>query len=407
VSRQAFIVLAALALTRGVAFGEDLDPPDAEPDKSEPEWNEFEGRYFSLRAGGGVLLDYVAYDQTSDSATLMSLPDTAGIRDLRFLVSGRTPLKRVTYTSGYMYDAGNDEWVFRQTGLKVQIPELGGFLFLGRTKEGFSTNKFTVGYYGVFNERSAANDAFIPILADGIRWTAATFDGQLVYNVGAFVDWRSKHQTFSRNDWQVVGRAVWLPLGTADSDSLVHIAGELRYAGADDGMLQFRSKPESFLAKSYAVDTGKFEASTAATLGAEAYYRPGSLLVGLEYYFTGVSSDPAHDPMFHGGDISVAYLLTGEVHPYNAQGAFFGAVEPKHAFPTGGAGAWELALRVSYVDLDGGLIRGGRFARVTPGLNWYVSSVLRFEAFYGYGVVDRMDMSGGTHFFQTRLQMSI
>jgi hypothetical protein len=39
--------------------------------------------------------------------------------------------------------------------------------FLGRTKQGFSTNKFMVGYYGWFNERSAANDAFLPILADG------------------------------------------------------------------------------------------------------------------------------------------------------------------------------------------------------------------------------------------------
>jgi phosphate-selective porin OprO/OprP len=406
-SRALLLVAIAIAAWPSRAWSEDLDAPDPAPDEKEAEWNEYQGRYFSIRAGGGLLLDYATYSQNDDSEQQMAIDPTGGIRDLRFLVSGHFLWSRLGYTSGYMYDAKADEWQFRQTGLKLQIPELGGYLFVGRTKEGFSTNKLMVGYYGVFNERSAANDAFLPILADGARWAASAFGGRLVYNLGAFGDKFSEEQTFNKNDWQVVGRAVWVPFAQDDSTTLLHLAFEARYAGANDGFLQYRSKPESFFAQTNAVDTGEFEASRATTLGAEAYYRPGPLLLGLEYYVNAVSSTPASDPVFHGGDISASYLLTGEMHPYNANGGFFTDVKPRRPFAKGGPGAWEVALRASYVDLDSGPVLGGKFWRLTPALNWYLSDVLRFEAVYGYGVLDRMGMSGGTQFFQTRMQLAL
>ncbi|HEY5920484.1 MAG TPA: porin, partial [Kofleriaceae bacterium] len=293
------------------------------------------------------------------------------------------------------------------TGLKLQFPELGGFLFVGRTKEGFSTNKMMVGYYGVFSERNAANDAFIPILADGLRWTAVGFGGKLVYNVGVFADpWSEKH-SFNKNDWQFVGRAVWLPFAVPDSGDVLHLAADARYAAADDGMLQYRSKPEAFLAQSFAVDTGELEASRSTMLGVEAYYHPGPWLLGGEYYVNQVSSMPADDPLFHGGEIFAAYMITGEKHPYNGRAGVFLDVTPKRSLVNGGPGAWEIALRATYVDLDSGTIAGGTFFRVTPVLNWYVTDVLRFEAMYGYGVLDRFGMSGGAQYFLTRMQIAL
>ena len=50
------------------------------------------------------------------------------------------------------------------------MPELWGRLFIGRTKEGISMNKIMVGYQGWTMERATANDAFVPILADGVKW---------------------------------------------------------------------------------------------------------------------------------------------------------------------------------------------------------------------------------------------
>lgn len=400
------LVLVCVQPTRGL--GEDLDAPDpfaGQKAGEEPQGFVYEHDLFSIQLGGGLLIDYNRYWQDDASEEQMALRPESGLRDLRGLASGRTPWSRVAYTLGYLYEVADNEWRFRQTGLIFQVPELGGSLFVGRTKEGFSTNKLMVGYYGWFNERSAANDAFLPILNDGARWTAQAFNDRLVYNIGAFTDWIGDKEKYNKNDWAFVARAVLLPLGT--NGRVLHVAGEARYAGANDGSLQYRSKPESFFAQAQAVDTGMFEASRSLILGAEVYYVDGPFSFGSEYYFNQVSSTPANDPLFHGGEAFVAYMFTGETHPYNPKTGVFRHVTPATSAFDGGPGAWELALRLSYVDLDSEEIAGGTFARGTAILNWYLNDMLRLEAAYGYGRLDRDGLEGTTHFLQTRIQLSI
>jgi phosphate-selective porin OprO/OprP len=38
-------------------------------------------------------------------------------------------------------------------------------------------------------------------------------------------------------------------------------------------------------------------------------------------------------------------------------------------------------------------------------VNWHLSDNVRLEMAYGYGHLDRFDLKGNTHFFQTRLQL--
>ena len=73
----------------------------------------------------------------------------------------------------------------------------------------------------------------------------------------------------------------------------------------------------------------------------------------------------------------------------------------------GGAGAWELVAHFSYIDLDSGPVRGGKFWRFTPMVNWHMSDHVRLEMTYGAGTLDRFDTRGNTQFFQTRLQLLI
>jgi len=91
---------------------------------------------------------------------------------------------------------------------------------------------------------------------------------------------------------------------------------------------------------------------------------------------------------------------------YNTRGGFFNAVSPARTVFHGGPGALEAVLRVSYIDLDGGSLRGGRFWRITPMVNWHLSDNVRLEAAYGYGKLDRFDLTGATQFFQSRLQLT-
>jgi phosphate-selective porin OprO and OprP len=72
---------------------------------------------------------------------------------------------------------------------------------------------------------------------------------------------------------------------------------------------------------------------------------------------------------------------------------------------SGGPGAWELVTRFSTIDLNQGTLKGGAFRRFTPMLNWYLSDNVRLEFGYGYGTLDRFNLSGDTQFFQTRIQL--
>ena len=403
-------VLSPSIATSDPSLNTVLDAAEAEgdvPRRRLVSWNEYEGKFITVRLGGSFLWDFAGYAQDDNSKAQMTLIDKGDLRDFRFILNGRFKFApRFSYTLGYMYDKAREDWRFRQTGIMVEVPELWGSIFFGRTKEGFSTSKIMVGTQGWADERAAINDALIPILADGIKWSGYVPSGKFVYNLGWFGDFRTENKSFNKNDNQFAARAVWLPF-TGTDKGVLHLALEYRSAASNDGFLRYRSKPESSLAESYVIDTGEFAAEHANTIGIEAYYRPGPLMFGMEYFFNQVQSKEANDPFFHGGDIFVSYLLTGEIKSYNLRGAYFERTSPARTVFEGGPGAWEFVLRYSYADLDSQSIHGGTFQRITPVVNWHLSDNVRLEFVTGYGVLDRFGIRGETVFFQSRIQFQM
>src|SRR5205814_3872756 len=169
---------------------------------------------------------------------------------------------------------------------------------------------------------------------------------------------------------------------------------------------QLRSRPEVFLTP-YFVDTGKFNATATFMAGQEIYYRRRNWLFGSEYWLQKVGSPSTRSPAFNGGDVAATWIITGETRTYYTVGGFFRAVSPAHPVFQGGSGAWELATRYSYINLNSGTLSGGRFGRFTEQLNWYLSKNVRLELNYGYGHLDRFDFRGNTHFFQSRIQLQL
>jgi phosphate-selective porin OprO/OprP len=413
-SRRSAILLACL-LT-GAGLGAQEPQPPAVEDKQEAggssvdpparrlvKWNEFEGPFFTLRASAGVIVDAGTYAQDEASREQFDLEPGSQVRDFRVMFNGRIKTERaITWCAGLMYDAGNDRWLVRQTGFMIAVPELKGHLFVGRSKEGISLNMVMVGYAGWTMERSPAVVATVPLLADGIKWMGYVPGRHLLFNLGWYTDVLSEGQSFSSYDHQFVGRVGFVPI-LDDKGTLLHVALAGRYGLVNDRTLRLRSRPELNLAPHF-VDTESFAAGDTRMVQGEVYYRPGSWVLGMEYFFQRVDALESPDPLFHGGDAVVSWLVTGETRKYNTAGGYFLAVSPERTVFAGGPGAWEAVLRMTYTDLDDGPIQGGRFWRFTPMLNWYLSDHLRMEFSYGIGELDRFERLGTTQFFQSRLQ---
>jgi hypothetical protein len=86
-----------------------------EPARRLVRWNEYEGPFFTIRFGGGLLYEYAGYSQDENSKAQVDLTPEAKVRDTRVLFKGRLKFKRsVTWSAGLMYDGPTDEWLVRE-----------------------------------------------------------------------------------------------------------------------------------------------------------------------------------------------------------------------------------------------------------------------------------------------------
>lgn len=275
----------------------------------------------NIQIGGSSFYDYAGFSQDDNSKRQA---DSAGyvvesafkLRDFRFLLSGQFKTKRtISWKAGIMYDGVNDEWFVRETGVMINVPELWGNFFIGRTKEGFSLNKVMNAGAGWGMERQTAID-LIPILADGIKWLGYLPKQRILWNLGVYTDWLSDSQSFSTYKWQTVARIGWLPIYSQGDKTVLHVAVNYRYGKPDDNEIRLRSRPESNPAP-YFIDTDKISTNGSNHLGGEVYYSKGAWMVGSEFYVHYFNSPEAATKIFHGGDLMVSYFITGETRPFS------------------------------------------------------------------------------------------
>ena len=373
--------------------------------------NEFEGTYSTIRIGLGYIAEGAAYSQ---NAVFKKQMDSAGLvfenkfetRDARIMASGVFKTERTfSWKFGMMYDGDKKVWLLRETGLTIGVPELLGHIFIGRTKEGYSMVKVMNGHSPWAAERQMSLDV-IPILADGIKWFGYEPRSRVFWNLGYFNDFISKDQSFSTFAWQYDARIGWMPFYNKEKNRLLHIATNFRYGKPYQGKITLKSRPESNPAPQI-INTGTFTADKSIHFGGEAYYSTGRLLIGSEVNLHKFNASAGEDHSFFGGDVSVSYLFTKTSRPYLTTGSIFGFVPVRKSAFKGGWGEWEVMVRFSSLDLDDGSIHGGKFWRITPMVNWYMTKAFRTEFIYGYGVLDRYNMKGVVQVFQVRLQLTV
>lgn len=387
--------------TQGEVFREK-EADSLEVKKKYEHFNEFENSLTTLRFGGGFLYEFATYSQDDVSKDQVELSPVFKVRDARVTASGKLKTKReITWKIGVMHDGNQKSWYMRESGVMVKFPEISGHIFVGRTKEGYSLSKVKVGYSTWFLERAMAID-IIPILGDGIKYLGFLPKQRINWNIGAYTDWVSEGQSFSKYQWQFASRIAYLPIYTDVTKPMMHIGVNYRYGKVKNGELQVRSKPEADPAP-YFIDTGKFSVYSSNHVGGEFYYRNGPFLFGSEVNAHMMNSSETGNPIFYGGEAFMAYAINAQTRPYFASTGIFGFVKVKKSVFDGGYGAWEFTLRYSSLDLDDGTLTGGKFWRVTPNVNWYLSDNIRLYFTYGYGVLDRYNQEGVTNFFQSRI----
>ena len=353
----------------------------------------------SLKIGGRIQADWMWISE--DQSVRDAIGDqTSGseFRRTRLYMSGDL-FENLSFKSQFDFAGGS-------TALKdvfVALKGIPGFgnVKVGHYKEPFSLEELTSSNYMTFVERSLPN-AFSSSRNTGMTVYNTQLGQRLTWAAGVFRD--TDNGGTSLNDG--VGgtfRLTGVPALSKQKDRLVHMGVSYSVRRPSNNVLRWRQRPELHLTDRY-LDTASFSADRVQILALEGAVVSGPFSVQSEYVYSAARSQIAGDPVFGGFYVYASVFLTGEQRNYKASAASFDRVRPRKNFAPGeGAGAWEMALRYSTLDLTDRAIQGGRLTNLTAAVNWYLNPVARIMFNYVFGDLYEV---GGTHAVVTRLQLN-
>ena len=308
-----------------------------------------------------------------------------------------------------------DNWI----GLR-NIPLI-GHVKAGHMKEPFSLEEMMSSNHYTFMEEGLPTGAIAPGRNVGILCHNAILNGRMTWAAGGFWDVGSLSRAGDETERietsagvNVTGRVTGLPWYGDKGRRLVHLGLSYSHQFRDEERIEslkiLNPRPESALTVARLVNTGLFSASGLDLINPELAVVYGPFSLQAEYFH--VLANGPEDLNFWGFYLYGSYILTGENRIYNKSKGVFSGIRPRHNFHPfkGGWGAWELAFRCSYLDLNDKGIGGGKEGNFTAGLNWYLSPNLRVMFNYVRANVEERNVPSidneSADIFQTRLQLN-
>lgn len=312
-------------------------------------------------------------------------------------------------------------------------------LIIGNHKRPLGLDHLNSSRFNVFMERPLMVDAFnedarrIGVSAQGVsedqvyNWQYGIFNMESTASTGKYIGdslQMSFNARLASSPWYDESSGGRGYFHWAISSMFADPDGDVDPADTNENEARFRTRAELRSEQRW-LDTGRIRGAEAYEIvGLETILNVGPFQVVGEYMSDWLQRDettPGTGPdlFFHGGYVYVAYMLTGEHVPYDRETGTIDRVEPFEDFFVvrrcsgrigSGWGAWQAALRYSYLDLTDQDIRGGVENNVTLGLVWYFNPYanLQFNAVYG-DIEDHQPVGGYTagHFtaLGTRLRM--
>lgn len=260
----------------------------------------------------------------------------------------------------------------------------GGRLWIGQFKVPQGLNELTSSNEITFIERSTPTN----VIADSRRMGVAYeyFGSSTSFKTMLFGRSLGERGAVEGNmPLGVAFRGVFAP---EIAGGILHLAGSAVYENLmDNNTIRYRDRPEARDSKGGSIrliDVTVTDVESTLKYGAEALFINGPFSVEGEYLRAAVNRNSGEEPVFSGWHVQTGYVLTGESRSYS-KGAV-GTVSP-----AGEKGAWELAVRYSYMDLNDAGFTGGVQKNIALGLNRYVTSKLRFMGNLVLVNVDEMD----------------
>ena len=316
-----------------------------------------DGQY-SFKFNGRIQLDAVAFN--SDD---IDLNNGTEIRRARFAANG----KMAQWGYKLQYDFMSSESV------KDAYISYNGFnnteVLIGSQIEAFGMEPQTSSNDVTFIERSSIIEAFGLNRAMGIA--ARQWGDNWSLNYGIYGQDVNKDNA-GDEELGFNGRFNYAPV--IDKDQLISFGASLSTRQLSDGAsVRFRSRPESHQADTRIVDTSSLAADGYNMYALETAMKFGALTILGEYINADVDSSVNNDSNFDGYYLSASYLLDGSSRPYNTKQGKFKRVKPSKG------GAWEIAARVSSLDLNDkeAGVMGGQVDSITLGANYYINNNMR------------------------------
>ncbi len=381
---------------------------------------------------GRMFFDQLWMDDLT-GAILQPLQNQTGFRDLRLGVQGNI-WENLAYKVEFEFEG--DEVDFKDVYAELQnLCYLGNFR-IGHFKEPMGLEELTDGRFTTFMERSTPIRDFAPDRNIGIMlyndvldnpnnswYVSFTRGGSNLDNANTVIpglppDEDVDHDT---SDWAITGRLVALPYydEATPGRCLVHlgVSGSHRRTGefpGNDGNGHWTGLLELDDRQSL-LNIQLNPREEFSVVGAEAAWVRGPLSIQGEYIYAATGDATGVNAWGAYGQLS--YFITGENRGYDRRMKAFGRVRPYEPFflvhtcdgCAAGLGAWEVAARWSWTDLESivafppvttGPTVIGMQENITVGVNWYLNPYSRMMFNYVHSITNYtfLGKSEGDHF---------
>lgn len=381
---------------------------------------------FSVATHGYFKLDSLFFSQNTENVQQVGgvSEDSTGFRQARILLQG-TGWQVFEYN--FEVDFAGSQVALRDVWAGIKSVPIFDEITFGHKKVPFSLEELTSDKWITFMEPSLPN-VFAPQRKTGLFIMSQNDARSLVWQYGIYQGGSDDNfggGVQSNADAAFASRAVWIPwYDETTKRGLLHIGVDYGISDPFDDTVAYNTRGELVTAPNPNLQfgtvplpnqlaTGNILANVVSLYCTELAFVAGPFSIQNEFMVSQVQQRFDRGTLtFWGSYVEVAYFLTGESRAttYNRDYAWFDRIIPfetayfvkdKNRCTRIGWGAWEVAGRWSYLDLEDGNISyaagnlgAGTMTDLTLGINWYMTPGVRFDVNWVHSFVSRAGLNG-------------